>query len=463
MFLNSTTRWLWSLMIIGLFAGWTEREVVYGQALSGNASPCTVACSCRNMVASVHPLATRAGVDALARGGNAIDAAVAAGLMLGVVDGFNSGIGGGCFILIRTADGRLVAIDGREMAPAAAHRDMFLVDGQPDTQRSQNGPLAIGVPGALAAYARVVAEYGHLSLADLIMPAAEVAETGFEITDGYAERLASVAKILNEYPASRSVLLKPDGRPRQAGEILRQPDLANTYRCIARHGVDYFYRGEFAQRTARWMADHGGLLTFEDFGNYRTVARTPIQTTYRGYTIVGFPPPSSGGVHVAQMLNILENFELQAAGERDHPRTVHLIAEAMKLAFADRAYWLGDPDHAHVPRGLIDKQYAARLAARINPDAATAVNSHGIPPDADAEFFERHTTHFTAADHDGNWVAITATVNTTFGSKVMVPGLGVVMNNQMDDFAIAPGVPNAFGLVGARPIRYNPANVPCQA
>ncbi len=448
---NGSLIWLLTIWLTGALAhsGTIESQQVdlapVQVADSGN-----VACSSQNMVATVHPLATEAGVAALARGGNAVDAAVAAALTLGVVDGFNSGIGGGCFILARTAEGKFVAIDGREMAPAAAHRDMYLVDGIPDTDLSQTGPLAIGVPGALKAYDKLLRDHGNLNLADLILPAAEIAEQGFAISDVYAGRLDSVAKVLNRFSGSRDILLRPDGSPWQSGQRLRQIDLANTYRLIAREGVDYFYRGDFARRTGEWMAENGGLLTAGDFANYQCVERQPIQTTYRDYTVVGFPPPSSGGVHVAQILNILENFDLSGNMDEDRQaHTIHLVAEAMKLAFADRAHWLGDPDFANVPRGLIDKQYAGQLAARINPDASTAVKSHGVPPRADDEFFERHTTHLTAADAAGNWVAITATVNTTFGSKVIVPGLGVVMNNQMDDFAIAPGVPNAFGLVGA--------------
>lgn len=410
--------------------------------------PPNVATSAKNMVATVHPLATQAGIDALAEGGNAVDAAVAAGLMLGVVDGYNSGIGGGCFILIRTGDGKFVAIDGREMAPAAANRDIFLVDGQPDTSLSQLGALASGVPGALAAYAEAAAEHGRLPLANLIASAADVAENGFEISESYAERVSSVQNELVKYPGSRGVFFKPDGAPVGKGDLLRQTDLADTYRKIAEQGTDYFYRGEFAEKTAAWMKENGGIMTADDFDNYHTVSREPLITTYREYTIVGFPPPGSGGIHVAQILNILENFELRNESLDDVEYSTHVITEAMKLAFADRAYWLGDPEYADVPRGLIDKGYAKGLAARIDPVRAINVDSHGTPPLADSNLFERHTTHIATADDKGNWVAITTTVNTSFGSKVIVPGLGVVMNNQMDDFSIAPGTPNAFGLLG---------------
>jgi len=244
-------------------------------------------------------------------------------------------------------------------------------------------------------------------------------------------------------------LLKPDGSAYHDGETLEQPDLARTYRGIAEHGTSYFYRGPFAAAVSAWMAGHGGLLSADDFAAYQPILREPLITTYRGRTIVGFPPPSSGGVHVAEILNILENFDVEAIFRRDVGQYQHLLAEAMKLAFADRAYWLGDPDFARVPRGLIDKDYAKSLAAKIDLAKATAVAHHGTPPAADESVFLKHTTHVATADAEGNWVAMTQTINTSYGSKVIVPGTGVVLNNQMDDFAIAPGTPNSFGLIGA--------------
>jgi gamma-glutamyltranspeptidase/glutathione hydrolase len=413
-----------------------------------------------SMVATVNPLATDAGLAALQAGGNAVDAAVAAGLMLSVVDGFNSGIGGGCFILIRKSTGEVIALDGREMAPAAAHRDMFLVDGRPDTSLSQTGPLAIGVPGALKAYEQAVRDHGKVDFASLVRPAAAVARAGFPVSSAYVERLRATRHLLSKFPASRQALLKPDGTAWETGDTLVQPDLANTLEHIAEFGSDWFYRGEFATRTAAWMKENGGILTAADFANYLTRRRTPVVTSYRDHTIIGFPPPSSGGVHVAQILNILEHFDLRMHYETDRATYVHVVAEAMKLAFADRAYWLGDPDYADVPAGLIDKDYAAELAGRISRLRVTPVTSHGTPPESDARFFERHTTHIAAADDEGNWVGITTTVNTSFGSKVIVPGLGVVMNNQMDDFAIAPGIPNAFGLVGTNANSVQPGKRP---
>jgi gamma-glutamyltranspeptidase/glutathione hydrolase len=402
------------------------------------------------MVASVQPLATEAGVAAFEAGGNAIDAAVAAAVTLGVVDNHNSGLGGGCFILIRRADGSLVAIDGREEAPAAATRDMFLRDGEAVPELSQTGPLAVAIPGALAAYDLAVSKYGKLPLKDLLLPAAKIAEEGFPIDRIYAGKLSASAKTLDKFAGSRAALLKSDGSAYEQGDVLKQPDLARSYRAMAEEGTDWFYGGPFADKVARWMADNGGIITEADFASYLPVEREPLETTYHDWTIVGFPPPSSGGVHVAQMLNILETFDLKKTYQENPAQALHLIAEAMKLAFADRAFWLGDPDAVDVPRGLIDKGYAVALAERIDPEKATDVPSHGEPPTAAEDVFgKKHTTHITAADSDGNWVAITATVNTTFGSKVIVPGTGIVLNNEMDDFSAQPGKPNAFGLVGA--------------
>ena len=403
----------------------------------------------RGMVATVQPLATDVGVGVLRRGGNAIDAAVAAALTLGVVDNHNSGLGGGCFILLRLANGRLVAIDGRETAPAAATRDMFVRSGTARTELSQTGPLAVGVPGALAAYNRAIEYFGNRNLAELLQPAAELAEQGFPIDAIYAGNLRRTARVLAAFEGSRSVLFKADATPYRDGEILKQPDLARTYRAIAEHGPSWFYRGSFAKVVCQWMAEHGGILTVDDFARYRAKFRDPIVSTYRGHTIVGFPPPSSGGIHVAQILNTLEHFDLGRLQREDSSKRIHVMAEAMKLAFADRAHWLGDSDFARVPRGLIDKGYAAGLARSVDPQRASTVPRHGLPPAWQSDIYGRHTTHIAAADAAGNWVAITATVNTSFGSKVIVPGTGVVLNNEMDDFSIQPGVPNAFGLIGA--------------
>ena len=411
----------------------------------------------RGMVASVHPVATDAGLAVLKSGGNAVDATVAVALTLGVVDTDNSGIGGGCFMLIRTADGSVHAIDGRETAPAEATRDMFLRNGKAETKLSQTGALASGVPGALAAYEFAVRRYGRKNLKELILPAAVLAEKGFTIDAGYANRLRLVAADMAQFESSRAVFFKPDGKPWAKGELLKQPDLAKTYRAIAEHGSEWLYRGPFAEAVDVWMRKNGGLMRAEDLRNYTVREREPILSSYRGFQIASFPPPSSGGVHVTQILNILENFDLKGLNSVTR---LHLIAEAMKLAFADRAFWLGDPDFAKVPRGLVDKKYGASLAAKINRTNVITVASHGMPPGSETDLFKKHTTHFSVADAEGNWVACTATVNTSFGSKVVVPGTGVVLNNQMDDFSIQPGVANFFGLTGAEANAVAPGKRP---
>lgn len=397
-------------------------------------------------VASVNPIATQAGLDAFSKGGNAVDAALAVAFTLGVVDSHNSGIGGGCFIVARLADGTVVAIDGREMAPAKAHRDMFIRDGKAVSDLSKTGALAIGIPGSVAAYEHLQKSAGKLNFEDVIVPAANIAEKGFPIDYVMAKRLARTAEAMKGFSDTAEIFLNKKGQPLQEGQKLVQVDLAETYRRLAKGGANYFYNGRFPKRVEKWMASNGGLVSVKDFTDYQLVLRSPVITQYQGYDVIGFPPPSSGGVHVAQILNILEYFDLKKLSEVDR---YHVLIEAMKLAFADRAYWLGDPDHAKVPKGLVDPAYAKKLAGTIDPKNARIVEQHGIPPKADTELFGKHTTHIATADKDGNWVAITTTLNTSFGSKVVIPGTGVLMNNQMDDFSAQPGVPNAFGLVGA--------------
>jgi gamma-glutamyltranspeptidase/glutathione hydrolase len=413
----------------------------------------------KGIAATVHPLATEAAVNAMKKGGNAVDAAVAAGLTLGVVDGFNSGIGGGCFLLIRRAGGSVIAIDGREKAPEAVTRDMFVREGKADTRLSQTGALAIGIPGSLAAYDYAIRNFGKLPLRTHLLAAAKVAEDGFPISRTYAQRLASATEDLKQFEASRVIFLKANGGPFGQGDVLRQVDLARSYREIAEQGIGWFHAGRFAALAGQWMKDNGGLATAGDFKNYEIKLREVVRATYRGHEIIGFPPPSSGGVHVAQILNVLEHFDLKKFGPSSAD-FIHVVTEAMKLAFADRAHWLGDPDFVPVPRGLVSSEYAARLATKIDLKRAASVPKHDTPERAVEDTFGKHTTHFSTADAAGNWVACTATVNTTFGSKVVIPGTGIVMNNQMDDFSIQPGVANAFGLIGAEANAVAPGKRP---
>ncbi len=401
-------------------------------------------------VATVHPLATDAAKNAFARGGNAFDAAIAAAFMLGVVDGHNSGMGGGCFILARSADGKLVAIDGRETAPGLAHRDMYLRDGVVDTLASKTGPLASGVPGQVHALSKLSKLYGRIGWDGALREAAEVAREGFPVGISTHSAIACVADLLRRYPASASQFLTAaDGVP-AIGDRFQQPDLARTLESIAEDGTDWFYKGPFASQCDQWMRDNGGLLRADDFANYSAPQRQPLRTQYRDWQIIGFPPPSSGGIHVAQMLMMLAEFDVKSIFHESSAKGLHLLSEVMRRAFADRAHWLGDSDFAAVPKALLDRQYCRELAASIDLDRVSPVASHGTPPRAESDLFSRqHTTHLTTADMDGNWVAITNTINTTFGSCVVIPGTGVVMNNEMDDFSISPGTPNYFGLIGA--------------
>ena len=409
-----------------------------------------VATGSRGVAATVQPLATQAAMAAFERGGNAIDAAVAASLMLSVVDSHNSGIGGGCLALVRTARGEVFAIDGRERAPMKATPEMFFRDGKPDPKLSQLGPLAAGVPGLIAALNQLNQRWGRSGWTDALHGAAKVAREGFKIDKNFAANLQGSASELAQFAESRRILLDSEGKPRAAGTLLVQTDLADTLTQIASSGSAWFYKGGFAERVERFMRESGGLMTAGDLAQYQAVERTPIRTDYRGHQVIGFPPPSSGGIHIAQMLGMLSQFDVKAIFAKSPATGTHLLLEVMKRAMADRAHWLGDADFADVPLGLLDIKYLKQRASDIDLNKAVAVTSHGQPPNADSELFsKKHTTHLTTADREGNVVALTQTVNTSFGCKMIVPGTGVILNNEMDDFSIAPGVRNAFGLVGS--------------
>lgn len=413
----------------------------------------------RGYASTVQPLATAAALDSLDRGGNAIDAAVAAALTLGVVDGHNSGIGGGCFFLVRLADGRMFCFDGRETAPAGASRDMYLRDGKADSTLSTTGALASGVPGALAVYSTVIERFGKLTLADALRHGIGHAEDGFPIDEVYARKLEATSADLGKFPSSREIFLGSNGGMLKKGEMLVQKDLAASYRALAAHGAEWFYQTTYPDLVQAWMRGNGGILSADDFKNYQIVERKPLASTYRGWTVLGVPPPSSGGVHIAQMLNILEVFD-PAAMKPGSAAFAHTITETMKLAFADRAHWLGDPAFTPVPLGLASKEYARILAGRMDPAKVTPVDGHALPPDWQNNHFEKHTTHFATADSLGNWVSCTATINTAFGSKVVIPGTGILLNNEMDDFSIAPGMPNAFKLIGGEANAVAPGKRP---
>jgi gamma-glutamyltranspeptidase/glutathione hydrolase len=415
---------------------------------SAQAPPVAVA---RNaMVASEEARATRIGVEILKEGGNAVDAAVAVGFALAVTLPESGNLGGGGFMLIRLADrNRVTAIDYRETAPASATRTMFLDEqGKPDPQRSRFSGLAVGVPGTVAGLAYAHQKYGSgkFTLAQLIAPAIPLARDGFEIGDKLAYSLARGQKMFARHASSAEIFLKPDGSAPAAGERLVQKDLAETLQAIAQEGPFAFYEGPIADRIAAQVRIAGGLMTRHDLAEYRVRERTPVRGSYRGHDVYSMPPPSSGGAHLIQILNILEGFDLRAAGAGSAD-ALHLLIEAMKPAYADRAEFLGDPDFVKVPvSGLISKRYAEALRKEIDP--ARARSAAEIRPGTPAAYESDRTTHYSVVDRDGNAVANTYTLNFFFGVGMVAQGTGVLLNNELDDFAAAHGAPNAYGLVG---------------
>lgn len=409
------------------------------------------------LVVSSHPEASRVGLEVLRRGGNAVDGAVATGLALGVVDPFNSGIGGGGFVILRLKNGRVFAIDGRETAPAASSRGMFVRDGKYDPSLSREGPLAVAVPGLLAAYLKALELAGSRALAELIQPSIELAEEGF-ILDAYAlVRYREAIEALRRDPASERIYLRADGSRFEEGERFRQPELAATYRKIAQEGSDYFYRGEFGRRLAEYMADRGGLITLSDMSGYRAVLREPIVGTYRGYTVVGMPPPSSGGVHVLQILNLLEVSGILEGRSNWDEDSLLQTSRFMSVAFRDRATRLGDSDFYPVPvRRLTGKAYAEEVLAGLSDGAKPT----GPEPGDLSRQEGGHTTAYVVLDRDENVVVVNQTVNLNYGAKITLPGTGVLLNNEMDDFSGSPGEPNAFGLVGSEANAIEPGKRP---
>ena len=410
-----------------------------------SAWPCLAGDAPAHAVASAHPLATAAGVEILREGGNAFDAAVAVSAALGVVEPFSSGFGGGGFWLLhRAADGKQVMIDGRETAPALAHERMYR-DAQDNVIRdaSKIGPLAAGIPGMPAGLVHLAEHYGRLPLRRSLAPAIRYAEQGFEVTSRYHRLSAYVAGTLRQYPAAAGVFLQ-DGKPPRIGYLVRQEALARTIEAIAEHGLDGFYRGPVAERMVLEARKHGGIWSLEDLNTYRIVEREPIVFHYRDTRIVSAPPPSSGGIVMAQALRILEQFDLPAMSTVQRK---HHIIEAMRRAFRDRAVFLGDPDFVDVPvNRLLDESYLEGLALTIDPSRATPSDVLGNGPVLSQTGTQ--TTHFSVLDKQGNRVAGTLSVNTLFGSCFVAEGTGVLFNNEMDDFSAKRNTPNAYGLIG---------------
>ena len=390
------------------------------------------------MVVTAHPLATQAGVEILKEGGNAIDAAVAVAFALEVVYPVAGNVGGGGFIVYRTAAGEVAALDYREAAPSGASRDMYVDSAGNVTDKSRIGHLAAGVPGSVAGLHAAWKRYGSLPWATLLAPAIRLAR-GHVIDGDRSRNIAGDRELLARFPASRTQFLPGDSAP-PPGTTWKQPDLARTLQLISDSGPDVFYRGQIADLIVAEMHRGGGLITKEDLGRYQAKWRTPVRLTYRGSTIYSMPPPSSGGVTMGEILNILEGFD--TIPRFGTPAYVHLLTEAMRRAFIDRNRWLGDPDFVDMPLDrLLSKPYAATLRAQIDPQHATPT-----PPAATGRE-GMNTTHYSIVDAQGNAAAVTTTLNGGFGSGVTVTGAGFLLNNEMDDFTSAPGKPNMYGLV----------------
>lgn len=410
-------------------------------------SPVSEAASAKprqHAIASAHALATEAGLDVLARGGNAFDAAVAVSSTLSVVEPISSGLGGGGFFLLHEAKtGRDRFIDARETAPAAATPDKYLdAAGGFDRDRATNGPWSAGIPGLPAGLVHLAREHGRLPLSQSLAPAIRIAREGFPVYERLAKGYAARREVMERYPGTRAVFLA-DGDPPEVGEILRQPDLARTLELLAAKGHDGFYRGEVAGKLLAGVAAEGGQWQSAELAAYRVRERQPLRFSYDGWTVVTAPPPSSGGIALAQMLQILEPWDLSALPPAQR---VHLVTEAMRRAFRDRTFFLGDPDFVRIPqRTLTSRDYAAGLRATIHPGKATPSDLLSGQP---TPMEDEDTTHFSIIDAEGNRVAGTQTVNLLFGSGLVAPGTGVLLNNEMDDFALKPGEPNAFGVMG---------------
>ncbi|EDN4178849.1 gamma-glutamyltransferase [Salmonella enterica subsp. salamae] len=413
----------------------------------------------QGMVASVDAMATQVGVDILKQGGNAVDAAVAVGYALAVTHPQAGNLGGGGFMLLRTKDGATTAIDFREMAPAGATRDMFLDEqGNPDSKKSLTSPLASGTPGTVAGLSLALEKYGSLPLNSVVRPAIKLAQEGFIVNDALADDLKTYgSEVLPHHENSKAIFWK-DGEPLKKGDKLVQQDLANSLTMIAENGPDAFYKGEIARQIAQQMQQNGGLITTDDLAAYQAVERTPVSGEYRGYQIFSMPPPSSGGIHIVQILNILENFDMKKYGFGSAD-AIQIMAEAEKYAYADRSEYLGDPDFVNVPwQALTSKAYAKSIAGQI--DINKAKPSSEIRPGKLAPYESDQTTHFSVVDKDGNAVAVTYTLNTTFGTGIVAGNTGILLNNQMDDFSAKPGVPNVYGLVGGEANAVGPKKRP---
>ena len=429
-------------------AGWLlPASAVHGDGRNPALLPNDMIARGRNAaVATCEPHATAVGLEVLRDGGNAVDAAVAIALTLAVTHPQAGNLGGGGFLIVRMHDGQTAAFDFREKAPAAATATMYLrPDGTLDTEKVQYGATSAAVPGSPAGLCLALAQFGKKSLRELAQPAIALARHGVPVDQFLAAALRDERELLGRSATARAIFFK-DGEPLKQGELLMQPDLAATLERFAEAGPSGFYRGRTAELIAAHMASNGGYVTAADLTTYAPVQREVLRGTYRGCEVLSMPPPSSGGVALLQMLNLLEPYDLRSMGFGSS-ETLHLLTEVMRRAYADRAKWLGDPDHVSVPTsGLVSKDYATTLRQGLRTDRRSEV-APGVPPGAPEG---DDTTHFSVVDQAGNAVACTTTLNATFGSGDVVVGAGFLLNDEMDDFAARPGTPNQFGLVGGR-------------
>ena len=410
----------------------------------------------QGMVATSHTLATEVALKVLKDGGNAIDAAVTAGFALAVTQPRSGNIGGGGFLVYSPGNGDAPeAIDYRETAPAAATETMFQdQDGNVVSERSRFSHKAAGVPGTVAGLALALERHGTLSLSQALAPAIRLAREGFVVPHRFTAGLEQARDRLERWPATRTTFYKKDGSAPQPGEVFRQPELADTLQRIAEQGVKGFYEGETAQLIVAEMRRGEGLITLEDLRNYEPAVRQPVHGTYRGFDIYSMSPPSSGGTHIVQILNILEDYPIGEWGHNS-ANTIHHMAEAMKLAYADRSEYLGDTDFVAVPlQGLTSKGYADQLRTSIKADKARPASE--IAPGKPGPRESPETTHFSVVDRWGNAVSNTYTINFSYGSGITVAGAGFLLNNEMDDFSAKPGVPNAYGLIGGEANKVEP-------
>jgi gamma-glutamyltranspeptidase/glutathione hydrolase len=402
------------------------------------------------MVASQEALATRIGVDILKRGGNAVDAAVAVGFALAVTLPRAGNIGGGGFMLVYSKkENKTIAIDYREVAPASATKTMFLdAKGDADPKKSRDSGLAVGVPGTVAGLALAHEKYGSgkFKLSELIGPAIALAENGIIVDEDLAESLPLARNRLAAWPSSAKIFLKPDGAALMRGDRLIQTDLAQTLSTIAAKGTKGFYEGPVAEKIVAAVNSAGGAMTVADFASYKVYEREPVRGTYRGFEIVSMPPPSSGGIHIIQILNMLESYRLNEMGAHSAD-TLHVMTESMKPAYADRSEYLGDPGFVQVPvKQLVSKKYAEARRAEIAMDKARPARE--IKPGNLAPYESDQTTHYSIIDSEGNAVANTYTLNFSYGVGMVAEGTGILLNNELDDFAAKAGVPNGYGLIG---------------